>query len=100
MAITFYRVLVDRVQIPNGRVVRRNDIVSFDSSLVGTMVSNGLIEVTTDFSTIAPPRLSTTVFTGQTKGEILRPQSAEDYYDMVAPEALKTHIPAEPLTDI
>lgn len=100
MAITYYRALVDRVQIPNGRVVRRNDIVSFDSSLVGTMVTSGLLEVTTDFSTLEPPRLSTTVFSGQIKGEILRPQSAEDYHNMTGPEALKTHIPGELLTDI
>lgn len=100
MAITYYRVLVDRIQIPNGSVARRNDIVSFDSSLVGTLVTSGLLEVTTNFSAIDPPRLDTTVFTGQTKGEIFRPKAAEDYYDMVAPEALKTHIPSKLLTDI
>lgn len=100
MAIAFYRILVDRVQIPTGSVVRRNDIVSFDDSLIGTMVTSGLLEATTDFSTLPPPRLETTVFSGQTKGEILRPQSAEDYHNMTSPEALKTHIPAELLTDI
>lgn len=100
MAITFYRVLVDRIQLPTGRVARINDIVSFDSSLVGTMIASGLIIATTDFSALPPPRLETTVFSGQTKGEILRPMAAEDYHEMTSPETLKSHIPADLLTDI
>lgn len=100
MALTFYRVLVDRIQLPNGSVVRRDDIVSIDSSLTTAMVASGLLVATTDFSAMAPPRLDTTVFSGQVKGEIFRPQAAEDYYDMVAPEALKTHIPGDPVTSV
>lgn len=95
MALTFYKVVAESVQLPNGSLALNGEIHRIESTLVAPLVTAGLLVVTTDFSVVDPPLKAGTVMTGQTYGDIFLPESTETLREMVGPAALRSHVKPE-----
>lgn len=96
MAIAYYTVASDTLQLPNGRISRRSDVVALEATntRVVALVAAKLLVATTTMTGVTPPRQATAVVTGQLKGELIRPLDSENLYNLVSPEELKTHVPS------
>ena len=92
MSLQWYRATAN-VQLADGRVVLRGDIVQIDSSL-----ATSYLEATVDPSTAGA--LDGLVVTGSRKPPLIRSAATEQMQEANKPEQLKTHIPAQPVEDI
>lgn len=100
MALTSYTIIAESVQLPNGRLALRDEVHNLESTKVSALLSAGLIKASVNFSSVEPPLLANTVFTAQTSGDLLRPDSSEDIQNMTGPSQLRSNISAKKLIEI
>ena len=98
MALTWYRVNVQSVQLPDGTAAVLNEKVRVESTnaAIAAFVAANVLVATTDMSAVTPPLAATAVISGRAKPPMIRDRMAETVHNAVDTNQVKTYV--DPLT--